>query len=188
MRKGYKKYPHCTIDGCTKPNKGKGLCAMHWERERVKDPKARMQKNQNSARHRSKDRERFNRKNREYYWASIEQRRAYRRLRSYLPNPRWTQLKSSIPKRSHKLLMSKEEFIEWASNPVNQICTYCGTTQLGSGHGVDRINPEYEYSLDNIAACCRDCNIAKAEMSDLQFKDWITKVYFYLNRETDESK
>lgn len=39
----FSKYKHCTIDDCTKPHCAKGMCQMHYRRNRLyKDPKLKM--------------------------------------------------------------------------------------------------------------------------------------------------
>lgn len=43
--------------------------------------------------------------------------------------------------------------------------------------GVDRIDSDGGYTLDNINSCCKICNNAKSTMSELDFLNWIEKVY-----------
>jgi len=78
-------------------------------------------------------------------------------------------------KKSPQNLISQEEFLSWIkSNPRN--CFYCGIceedlsklfiySQIGllvESLGVDRINSEKDYTLDNIALCCLACNKVKS--------------------------
>jgi len=52
----------------------------------------------------------------------------------------------------------------------------------GIGHdfiynGLDRIDSKAEYTIDNVVACCRRCNVAKNDMSAQEFMGWAQKVY-----------
>lgn len=44
-------------------------------------------------------------------------------------------------------------------------------------NGIDRINSDLGYVLENVVPCCKYCNIAKNIMSDNEFKIWIEKIY-----------
>jgi len=70
-------------------------------------------------------------------------------------------------------------------------CYYCGCSpkkeikkknKNGKGqnyiyNGIDRIDSTKGYIIDNIVPCCSDCNYAKRSMTQLEFKNWIIKVY-----------
>lgn len=88
--------------------------------------------------------------------------------------------------------LSKEDFrILTKSN-----CFYCDTkpAQLAKGYsksttkewqnrcvyvynGIDRINNLMGYTIENSKACCANCNFAKGELGQDQFKDLINKIY-----------
>lgn len=78
-------------------------------------------------------------------------------------------------KKSPQNFISQEEFLAWIkSNPRK--CFYCGIneeelfklsiySQIGllvESLGVDRIDSEKDYTLDNIALCCLACNKVKS--------------------------
>lgn len=88
---------------------------------------------------------------------------------------RWKILERSTRNRPGILAITIEEFLVWHEN--NKECAYCGSNFLGTGHGVDRVDSNKNYSLDNIAACCRYCNVAKASLTLEQFKTLITRIY-----------
>lgn len=81
--------------------------------------------------------------------------------------------------------LTKEEFMTLTSNN----CYYCNRepSQIthykvrGSGeyiyNGVDRIDSNIGYTIDNCVPCCKYCNFAKNEMTFEEFKSWISKIY-----------
>jgi hypothetical protein len=66
-------------------------------------------------------------------------------------------------------------------------CFYCGASphkyfELTSGNGgisyngLDRVNNNKGYTLDNAVPCCEKCNYAKRSMTYDEFKNWIFAV------------
>jgi hypothetical protein len=43
--------------------------------------------------------------------------------------------------------------------------------------GIDRVDSNKGYTIDNCVPCCKTCNLAKAELSQRDFLDWVRKVY-----------
>lgn len=73
---------------------------------------------------------------------------------------------------------------------IKQNCHYCGsvpknvkTDRRISGekiliyNGIDRVNNDVGYLIDNVVPCCRSCNIAKHTYSVEFFKELITNIY-----------
>lgn len=67
-------------------------------------------------------------------------------------------------------------------------CYYCGAkpnnrcgNKSGNGdyiyNGIDRVNNEKGYTIDNIVPCCKICNLGKRDLTVSEFKDWIGRVY-----------
>jgi hypothetical protein len=52
-------------------------------------------------------------------------------------------------------------------------------------NGVDRLDNNKGYTLDNCVSCCRTCNVAKGTQTEKDFLDWITKVYNYNKDKND---
>lgn len=51
-------------------------------------------------------------------------------------------------------------------------------------NGIDRIDSNKGYVVDNVIPCCKYCNIAKSDMTQKEFYDWIESVYnYYLKKE-----
>ena len=48
-------------------------------------------------------------------------------------------------------------------------------------NGIDRIDSNKGYLMDNVVPCCRYCNSAKNDMSVIDFKKFISRIYKYLN-------
>lgn len=44
-------------------------------------------------------------------------------------------------------------------------------------NGIDRVDNNRGYTIDNCAPCCIVCNRAKHQMSEAEFFDWVTRVY-----------
>ena len=80
---------------------------------------------------------------------------------------------------------------------IEQRCRYCGTDlsnkQRINGatlryNGIDRLDSSKGYTLDNVAPCCKICNIAKQQASVDEFLFWVEKVYKYSVREIYNDK
>lgn len=44
-------------------------------------------------------------------------------------------------------------------------------------NGIDRIDSNLGYNQNNCVPCCKKCNIAKSNMGEVEFYDWIGKVF-----------
>lgn len=74
--------------------------------------------------------------------------------------------------RNLKWDISNEEFDILQS----QVCYFCGKDPL---NGIDRLDNNKGYILDNCVSCCTVCNRAKLAMSETEFLQWILKVSKY---------
>ena len=92
--------------------------------------------------------------------------------------------KAGAKKRGYDFQISKDLFLEL----TKKNCFYCGAepnhiikNEFGTGdylyNGIDRIDNDKGYEIDNVVACCEACNRAKLEMSKKEFLAWIEKVY-----------
>lgn len=95
------------------------------------------------------------------------------------PLGRYSNLTKKQTTIRYPVLITKVEFVAWATKEENKICHYCGTSDLGVGTAVDRVNNNLPYQLDNIVTCCKHCNFAKHTKSIEEFKEHITKIYEY---------
>jgi len=99
----------------------------------------------------------------------------------------YTEYNKSAEKRNLKFEITKEEFI----NIISQKCNYCGVSGLcnrynvyGAG-GIDRINSNKGYKLNNCVPCCGQCNIMK---HDYTKQDFLNKCLQIIQEQKKEIK
>ena len=95
--------------------------------------------------------------------------------------------------RHHEFKLTYDEFI----NIIKQSCYYCGEPPRPASedlikkrgntkeptfyyNGIDRIDPEKEYSVDNCVPCCPKCNYMKHTLKQEDFYKQILKIYNHL--------
>lgn len=95
--------------------------------------------------------------------------------------------------RNLKFNITREELITLSQNP----CYYCGKLHsnymnIPNGHsegwyynGIDRVDNNKGYTLDNCVSCCQQCNQSKRDYSKDNFMKWIKQVYEYSNLEKE---
>lgn len=104
-------------------------------------------------------------------------------------NALYNSYRSVSAKRGYDWELSKEQFL----NLTKQECFYCGNLPLGlkksqdnSGdypfNGVDRVDNDRGYTLDNSVPCCKICNVAKNSQSLDEFKSWVARVNKRINK------
>ena len=92
--------------------------------------------------------------------------------------------RGSAAKHGRTFTLSKKQF----RGIVTQRCHYCGVLpmqMLSNKHlngnfvynGVDRVDNRMGYTLKNVVPCCKRCNIAKRDMSQDEFYNWVHQVY-----------
>lgn len=99
-------------------------------------------------------------------------------------NHLYSTYKRGAQERELIFTVTKEDFKELTSRP----CYYCGLppsrTHLGNralnGHytysGLDRVDNDQGYSLENLVSCCKVCNYAKRNVSQEEFLFWLTRI------------
>lgn len=92
-------------------------------------------------------------------------------------NYRYGQLKSSAKKRGLKVQISIEEHENILGNRICYYCDYDFSKDIGSG--LNRIDSEKGYTIDNVKPCCGTCNRL---MSDISKKELISRLYKIANR------
>jgi len=84
------------------------------------------------------------------------------------------------------LIRARETGREFSLTPVqyyteiSKPCSYCGVPSIVNGeptHGLDRVDNNKGYSIDNVASCCIVCNRAKGNRTRIDFIDWATNIY-----------
>jgi hypothetical protein len=76
-------------------------------------------------------------------------------------------------KRNLLFDLSLEQF----ENIVSSHCTYCNSFDKDKVIGIDRINSNKGYSLDNVTPCCSVCNIMKNNLTTEEFFSKISTIY-----------
>lgn len=96
--------------------------------------------------------------------------------------------RNAAKRRNYDFKLSKEQF----SKLILQNCFYCNaspnmTYKYGKGikiiidysdfkyNGVDRIDNNLGYTIDNCRSCCKICNNSKSTLSEKEWIDWISK-------------
>lgn len=91
--------------------------------------------------------------------------------------------KYGAKKRNHDFLLTDDEFYKL----VKMNCHYCGCEpkSIYRGkeifgeyvyNGLDRIDNNKGYALDNVVPCCRECNFGKGHQSYETFNAWIDRL------------
>lgn len=100
--------------------------------------------------------------------------------------------KACAKKRNLKFELNKKEF----KHITSLECYYCGakpkqTSTHGTGdeesknyaiytyNGIDRIDNNLGYTIDNCVPCCKTCNSAKMDLTILKFLDWVKQIFEY---------
>ena len=95
--------------------------------------------------------------------------------------------KQNAKKGGREYKLTEEQFKEITKKD----CYYCGakpnnerkSSSNNGGYvynGIDRIDNNKGYTMDNIVPCCRTCNIAKRNLTLQDFKDWIKRVHNHM--------
>jgi hypothetical protein len=87
--------------------------------------------------------------------------------------------------RDYLFELTKEQFF----SIVNNHCNYCGNEPsnfVSDKHnnrfyynGIDRIDNNIGYTLENCVAACKICNRAKRDLSTQEFNSWISRIINY---------
>jgi hypothetical protein len=84
---------------------------------------------------------------------------------AYINNPQYKfkAYNRSASRRSKKFELTFKEFMGYWQRP----CSYCGDTIAFIG--LDRVDNNLGYTLDNIVSCCNHCNYMKGRLSREEF-------------------
>lgn len=113
---------------------------------------------------------------RNYYKRNKEEcLKANKEQRTKTFNGRLSSYKSGASARNINQNLTDEEFKSFQKLP----CSYCGSEI--ETIGLDRIDSNKGYQLDNIISCCSVCNKMKMDLSYDKFINQINKIYNYKN-------
>lgn len=86
---------------------------------------------------------------------------------------KYRRYKSSAKRRNLEFKLSKNEFCNLLNDKK---CFYCGSfDELG----IDRIDSNVGYIIQNCTSCCKKCNIMKNVFSQSEFHEHIEKIFFH---------
>lgn len=109
-----------------------------------------------------------------------------------LKNEIYNNYKKAAKRRGYDFTLSKNEFY----NLLNGDCDYCGLEphMIWKGtkrtiidiskfkyNGVDRVNNNEGYKIENVVSCCKFCNNAKNTMTTEEFFVWVNRVVSFQN-------
>ena len=85
------------------------------------------------------------------------------------------------------------ELIEKQFKELTQLdCYYCDSSpKQGYGkyihNGLDRVDNNKGYTIDNVVPCCKQCNHAKTNLTLQEFRDWVKRIYNKMYNKKEEN-
>jgi 5-methylcytosine-specific restriction endonuclease McrA len=110
--------------------------------------------NAESKAYRETNREKVKAQNKAYYEVNREKIKAYRKT----PRARFLRMRDGAKRRGIEFLLTEEQAVEMIKKP----CTYCGKPKSS---GIDRIDSNGIYTIENCEPCCWTCNSRKGTKS-----------------------
>ena len=104
--------------------------------------------------------------NKAYYEANREKINARKKAYRQTPRGKFFSYKDQAKKTGIEFLLTEEQAIEMIKKP----CTYCGKPGLS---GIDRIDSNGVYTIENCEPCCGTCNNRKGTKSKEVFLEEI---------------
>jgi hypothetical protein len=104
--------------------------------------------------------------------------RNYQRHYRLRPHARYEDYKRDAAKRGRVFEITLEQFIAM----TQQRCHYCDRGPEETAIGVDRVDSNRGYKLDNCVPACGPCNMAKHRQSAEKFKSWMFDVAVAVGR------
>ena len=88
------------------------------------------------------------------------------------PKNKWKNLHYGAKKRGYEVTLTFED----CSGLFLDNCHYCGKPSVEEVklHGLDRVDNEKGYSMDNVVTCCEQCNVAKSTQT---YEDFIQQAH-----------
>jgi len=95
------------------------------------------------------------------------------RARRRTPESRYYVLHTNAKVRNLDVTITLEKY----KNLISSHCFYCGGVLPETGSGIDRIDSKVGYVEGNCRPCCGQCNRAKTDMTESEFKEWVLRIY-----------
>lgn len=87
------------------------------------------------------------------------------------PAGRFAEYKKGAVQRGYQFDLTKKQFMRFWQMP----CEYCGDDI--ETIGLDRIDNNIGYAIDNIRSCCSSCNVSKNNKTEKEFFEMVAKIY-----------
>jgi len=202
----------CSKEDCCQKHFAKGLCRKHYR----KLPYVRQQEKEynkeyreehlgellaKGASYREINKEKLNERKRMHYWENPEEARqrcrdwkasneeqikTYSYYRGRTNKGRYSSLCNGAKSRGWNVEITFEQYSEWRQ--AQKQCSYCNGALPETGSAVDRIRPTEGYSLPNMTACCKQCNITKNTKTVKEFEEYVTNLYENFQRKASQPK
>lgn len=165
----------CQENDCGKLVLAKGLCKHHYDVKRYRENSEKHK--QRVKRWREEHPDVVNGYYAKYRAIPTHAEEAKQRAAKWRRTPEgaWREYTTGAKKRGMLWLLTKEQFLVfWQKS-----CYYCGGTI--ESVGLDRVDNNCGYVLDNVVPCCGKCNRAKHMLSQKEFLDLIVSIYKHLD-------
>jgi len=161
----------CSVLNCTNAFYCKAKCKEHYNLEWRNQNRAQLNAD---ARERYKTCDKAAHRARNQSWRSRNpdavRKHGYKSQRTL--GGQFTKLKNSAKRSGQPSDITREHFEVLRTQP----CFYCTAPLPLAGHGLDRIDPQKGYTLDNVRPCCTDCNVAKNNLAESEFIKWLLRI------------
>jgi hypothetical protein len=87
----------------------------------------------------------------------------------------WNHYVKGAKKRGIHFFLSKTQFQELIVQP----CFYCGHHVINEAIGIDRLDNQKGYIIDNVVSCCETCNVLKGSQHPQEFIDKMQAIHNY---------
>lgn len=115
--------------------------------------------------------------------ASKHQKKYPEKGKEYKKSHRGRELtyKNAAKQKGIPYMLPTEKFRELISNS----CFYCLRFSEDSTNGIDRLDSCKGYTIDNVRSCCKECNMAKNDMSPKEFISQVARIITYQDKRLD---
>lgn len=157
------KHDGCKVSGCNKPHKSKGYCNKHYSRfkkwgtiDREEISKVKIKEGRNCGPGTKRAICKIEGCN-EHVASG-----GYCRFHAsyYVMTHRYLHFKSQSKRRGIEVKLTLDQY----SKIVDQSCYYCNMKRLERGAGLDRVENNKGYEIDNVVPCCGYCNFFRNNM------------------------
>lgn len=79
-----------------------------------------------------------------------------------------------------QIMTIHKENCHYCGAPPSNICSHPEYNGSYTYNGIDRINSDLGYTINNVVSCCKNCNLAKQSLSYDEFLDLIKRIHSHL--------